>query len=99
MGETVTNYAGRYDAEAWALIYQTEVRARLEHMSHVRRDGAAAKVQATAAGGTHLFNVGSPWEWVFRETAHDTEFWRTEIEEPALLIKGPRFQNVCCRRR
>ena len=52
--KTVTNYAGRYDAEAWALIYQTEVRARLEHMSHVRRDAAAAKVQATAAGGTHL---------------------------------------------
>ena len=25
---------------------------------------------------------------VFRETAHDTKFWRIELEEPMLLIKG-----------
>ena len=58
----VTNYAGRCGAEAWTLIYQAEVRARLEHMSRVRRDGAAAKIQATAAGGDHPFGPDSPWE-------------------------------------
>ena len=41
--KTVTNFSGRYEAEAWALIYQAEVRARLEHMCRVRREGASAK--------------------------------------------------------
>ena len=54
----------------------------------MRRDGDAAKSQATAAGGDHPFNPDSPWEWVYRETAHDTRFWRTELKEPALLIKA-----------
>ena len=86
--KVVTNYAGRYGLETWALIYQAEVKARLEHMSRVRREGAAAKAQATAAGGDHPFKPDSPWEWVHRETAHDAGFWRTGLEEPALLIKA-----------
>ena len=61
----VTTYAGKYGAEAWALIYQAEVRARLEHLCRVRRDGAAAKIQAAAAGGDLPFIPDSPWEWVF----------------------------------
>ena len=48
----------------------------------------AAMSQATAAGGDHSLNPDSPWEWVHRETAHDTRFWRTDGEEPALLIEA-----------
>ena len=33
-------------------------------MCRVRRDGAAAKIQAAAAGGDHPFSPDSPWEWV-----------------------------------
>ena len=83
----VTGYAARYGPQAWALVYQTEVRARLEHMERVRRNGAAARRAALAAGGTHPFNPDLPWEWVFRQTAEDNKFWHRELEEPALLVK------------
>ena len=94
--KVVTNHASRYGPETWALIYQAEVTARLEHMCR-RRDGAAARVQATAAGGDLPFLPDSPWEWVFRETAHDTRFWRAELEEPALLIKAQVAGMSVCR--
>ena len=69
--------------ERGPLVCQAEVRARLEHVCRVRRDLAAAKKnQAAAAGGDHPFSPDSSWEWVIRETTHDTKFWRTELEEP-----------------
>ena len=85
--KVITGYAARYGPEVWALVYQTDVRARLEHMERVRRIGASARAQAVDAGGTHAFNPNHPWEWVFRQTAEDSQFWRRELEEPALLIK------------
>ena len=54
---TLDRWVKKYEAEAGALSCQAEVRVRLEHTCHVRRDGASAKVQATAAGGGHPFNL------------------------------------------
>ena len=85
--KVITSYAYRYGQEVWALIYQIDVRARLEHMERIRRLGSAARAQAVEAGGSHAFDPAVPWEWVFRQTAEDAQFWRRELEEPALLIK------------
>jgi len=84
--KTVEEYAHRYGPAVWALLYQTEVRARSELVVRIKRGGAAAKELATAAGGTHPFNEDKPWDWVFRQAATDPQFWRKELEEPALLI-------------
>ncbi len=83
--KVITSYAARCGPEVWALVYQTGVRVRLEHRERVRRTGAAAL--AVEAGGSHAFDPKHPWEWVFRQTAEDSQFWRRELEEPALLIK------------
>ena len=72
----VADYAARYGNTIWALLYQTEVRARSEHLTRTKRAGAAAREQAIAAGGTHLFDPAKPWDWVFREAANDGQFWR-----------------------
>jgi len=85
--KVITNYAYRYGPEVWALIYQTDVRARLEHMERIRRLISTARTQAIEAGGSHAFDPAVPWEWVFRQTAEDVQFWRRELEEPTLLIK------------
>ncbi len=58
--KVITGYASRYGPEVWALVYQTDVRARLEHMERVRRNGAAAMLQAIGAGGSHPFNPKHP---------------------------------------
>ena len=82
----VSEYTARYGSAVWALIYQTEVRARSELLTRTKRAGATALAQATAAGGSHLYNPNWPWDWVFREAAADVQFWRKELEEKALLI-------------
>ena len=97
-GRAVARHAGSVGEDCHELCQQirqrilcvdhAEVRARLVHMSCVRRDSAAAKAKVVAAGGTHPYDAASPWEWVFRETANDTKCWRAELEEPALLVKA-----------
>ena len=82
----VSEYIARYGSAVWALIYQTEVRARSELLTRTKRAGATALAQATAAGGSHSYNPNKPWDWVFREAAADVQFWRKELEEKALLI-------------
>ena len=82
----VGDYAARYGPSVWALLYQTEVRARSELLTRTKRAGAMAKAQAIKAGGTHPFDAAKPWDWVFREAAGDSQFWRKELEENALLV-------------
>jgi hypothetical protein len=82
----IAEYSSRYGNAIWALLYQTEVRARSELLTRTKRAGAAARLQATAAGGTHPFVPEKPWDWVFREAAADGQFWRKELEEKALCV-------------
>ena len=84
--KTIQRYAQRYSVNLWPLVYQTDVRARLEHMERVRRQGAEAHRLAVAAGGSHPYDPAHPWEWTFRATADDAQFWRIELEEPAIRV-------------
>ena len=83
----IRTYAVRYGQELWPLVYQADVRARLEHLPRVKRMGMLAQEQALAANGTHPFDPMHPWEWTFREAANDAKYWRTELEENALIVK------------
>ena len=92
----VSEYTARYGSAVWALIYQTEVRARSELLTRTKRAGATALAQSTAAGGSHSYNPNKPWDWVFREAAADVQFWRKELEEKALLILAKRPSSARC---
>jgi len=83
----VLNYAKMYGPSVWPLIYQSEVRARLEHMDRVRRIGALEADEAVAQGKTHGYDAKCPWDWALRKTADDVLWWRRELEDVAMLVK------------
>jgi len=83
----VVGYARTYGPALWPLVYQAEVRARLEHLERVRRTGAAEQAAAASTGGTHAYDPKSPWEWSLRKCADDVIYWRRELEDPAMLAK------------
>ena len=82
----ITDYSCRYGTTIWALLYQTEVRARSELLTRTKRAAATARDLAITAGGTHPYDPASPWDFVFRQAVMDGQFWRRDLEENALLI-------------
>jgi hypothetical protein len=57
----------------------------LEHLELMRREGASL-VAAGAPTGKHVFNPEQPWDWCLRQVTADTDFWRHEMEEPAIIV-------------
>ena len=81
----IKEYQHRYGPELWALLYQADVRCRLEHMECTRIVAIADRVTAQAAGQSHAYNPDKPWEYCWRCAAEDASVWK-EAEEPAFLV-------------
>ena len=58
----------------WSLLYQADVRCRLELMERIRRSLSPED------------EADQPWDAVFRIAIEDQKFWRREFEKPALLV-------------
>ena len=84
----ITGYATRYGAATWPLLYQTEVRCRLEHMERLRRVLERDCAVATARGQAPATpsDPCQPWNSVWVAAVDDVRFWHHQFEEPALLI-------------
>ena len=80
----IKRYHDRYSASVWAIIYQADVRARLELSERLRRRGESEHQRAQASGLAHTFNPAAPWDWVWQAIVAETCFWEEEFEEPAL---------------
>lgn len=52
-------HAQRHTPETWAIMYQADARARLEHLERLRR-----RAWTTDASG---FKQYQPWEWCMRQ--------------------------------
>ena len=91
----IGRYVSRYGSSAWLQIYQADVRCRSEHMERIRRRGEEEAAISRAAGHTHSMVASRPWDWVWAEAVKDLEFWRIELEEPALLalVRGQRSSS------
>ncbi|CAK0891828.1 unnamed protein product [Prorocentrum cordatum] len=76
----------RYGRQCWALIYQADVRARLELSERLRRIGKDEKESADATSTFHDFDPAKPWEWVWSKLTSDVQFWLREVQEPAVLV-------------
>lgn len=61
--KVLRGFHDRYRKLCWPLIYQADVRARLEQSERARRRGQQAYDTARAAGLNHEFQPNMPWEW------------------------------------
>ena len=79
-------YTRRYPG-CWAVIYQVDVRSRLEQAQRVKRNGSTKAAAAMAQGKTHDYDPTMPWEYVFEQlTNKERQWWTTELEEPCIQI-------------
>ena len=86
--KNIRSYVERYGDSCWAIIYQADVRARLEHSERMRRQGEDDHQKATNLGMPHDYDSAKPWEYVWNALVEDQRFWRKEVEEPCLLVKA-----------
>jgi hypothetical protein len=82
----IEKYATRYGPDAWAVVYQADVRMRLEAMERWRRTGVREEAEAKKAGGVHPYSPDRPWNWVFIKATADVQFWHDEVEQPSILV-------------
>ena len=82
----IERLAARYGPRVWSVIYQGDVRCRLEHMERLRRSLKAEHDRIKAAGGTSDYDEKRPWNQVWAKAAADETFWREEVIEPCMLI-------------
>ena len=80
----------RYGERTWALLYQAEVRARLEEWPWVRMELKLSHTAALAAGNTTPFDAKRPWNEALRVLADRDKFWAEEFMEPALIVMTDR---------
>lgn len=84
--KVIRHYHDRYGKLCWRIIYQADVRARMEHVERLRRRGQEGYDRARQAGLTHEFDPLKPWEWVYLELIADFSYWQKELVEPCMLL-------------
>ena len=87
-GRLISTYSERYGSLTWPLLYQCDIRCRLEHMERLRRVLERKFVDATARGQAPSiqFDPKRPWDSVWTAACEDFGFWHVQFEEPALII-------------
>ena len=83
--DTISRYHSRYGIACWLIIYQTDVRTRLEQMPRNARRLASLHNAALVSGHTTAFTPLRPWGCAMQAAIDETNWWRAELEEPALL--------------
>ena len=74
------------ESRVWALLYQSDTRARLEHMPRMRLKLHQQFVEAKALGTTTAFDETGPWNLAMQAICNDDKFWGQEFVEPALIV-------------
>ena len=84
--EKIEKFHDRYGENIWAIVYQADVRCRLELMERTKRQLAAAHEAAPSSGGATQYDPNRPWNMVWQSVIADEAFWRVEVIEPGMLI-------------
>ena len=80
---------GRYgESRVWSLLYQSDTRARLEHLPRTKLALQQEHNDAVAAGKMTAFDPNRPWNHALHTVANDDRYWTHEFVEPALIAKS-----------
>ena len=82
----IERYHDKYGEKVWSVIYQGDVRCRLENMPRIKRIAQAAYDKAVSAGNSSDYDPARPWNHVWLKAPEDLEFWRKEVVDPSFLI-------------
>ena len=73
--------------DAWAIIYQADVRTRREHAGRVKFDLMRKHEVATTNGWASDFKVDTPWDSVWHElVVGEKTWWDDQVKEPCRNI-------------
>ena len=86
----IERFHDRFGEKAWALLYQADVRARLEELPRVKMQLAREHADAGATGSTTPFDPSRPWNYAFKMLSERDKFWNSEFSEPALVVLANR---------
>ena len=83
----IRKYADEFP-EAWGLIYQADVRCRLEYAPEVRERLEDQHAEDEENNKRSHYEVDRPWNSVFRAllSKEESDFWYRNVEKPGLLI-------------
>jgi hypothetical protein len=85
--ELIRAFLLQYGPSVWPIVYQADVRMRLEHFEKLRR-GAEIELSRLPAGVTRTptYDPALPWDGVFGMAIRDKAFWDREVREKCLLF-------------
>ena len=69
----VGKLASDYGTSVWLLLYQAEMRMRLERIPKIRRKLHQQHDAVTKTGGVHPYNPASPWRLVWGEAVSEKQ--------------------------
>ena len=73
--------------DAWGLVYQAEVRARLEHAPDVRERLEERYAEDVVNNRPTTFDPKRPWNSVWRALiVEEKDYWYKAVEKPGLLM-------------
>jgi hypothetical protein len=85
--ELIRSFLLQYGSSVWPIVYQADVRMRLEQFERLRR-GAEIELARLPAGVTQTptYDPALPWDGVFGLAIRDKAFWDKEVREKCLLF-------------
>ena len=83
----IRRLARKHDDKCWPLIYQAEVRMRLERASEIREELEEQHELDLQNGWRTHFNPARPWDAVWEKILSGSgDWWWRNVEQPCLLI-------------
>jgi len=83
--DLIEKYTLRYP-DTWHVIYQADVRARMELLERHRRRGRTEHAIATQSGVGHAYDPVRPWNFSWEAMLVDDRWWKRELEDPCILL-------------
>lgn len=92
--DLLDKYHNRYGQHIWALLYQADVRCRLELVVRIKQQILAEQHELKAAHGSAPgppprvagFDENRPWNLVLQRAIALESYWREEVVEPAMMV-------------